>query len=166
MYLLSSITAPRQQPGTSLSLPACSRTCWLRALATLSILLWKHLPSPQGPWCSLFKSVRGWSASCYESTRVISHPCWAASPHRAEVMTWGGESFWHLRERRRSAALHIMAAEAWRPPSSCLVEITSRWTRNRPSIWKTAWLKTKLPQGEKVVVTKSFCSHVWYAIEV
>lgn len=72
---------------------------------------------------------------------------WVVSPQ-----SWshggGGESFW-----RRSAALHIITAGFWLPPSSCLIKIMFRLASNRTSVWKSAWLKTKLPEGERCADT-------------
>lgn len=106
----------------------------------------QHLPVTQ--WCSSFNPdnlirVPVWMC-------VIPHP-WQLDVGElclpTELRSWWGR--WVILafegEEAFSCFTHYNCAEAWRTHSSCLIEIMVRWTSNRTSFWKTAWLKTKLP---------------------
>lgn len=108
---------------------------------------------PVGYGCSSFNPVCVSRVPLW--TRVISHP-WRLNVGETclptELRSWWGR--WVIlafegAEEAFSCFAHYGCTEAWHPTSSCLVEIMVRWTSNRTSAWKPAWLKTKLPEGER-----------------
>lgn len=112
-----------------------------------TILMWKERFVQQRISFKLVSMLRKdeclWSLTHGGSTWVscVSPQSWGHGWGRWVILALDGEEAF-------SCFAHYNCTEAWHPPSSCLVEIMLRYTTNRTSFWKTAWLKAKLSKEE------------------